>query len=444
MDISEPSEERVFLWYPFGVMPNKLILFLAAALVAAAFPIDAQQFVPKSIQFKGDPDHSTEEMLAASGLKKGAVLTYAQMNDVSKRLMDTGMFASLTFKFDGQDLIFQLTPSDQLLPIHLDNLPIAPGTDVDAKLHQQFPLYHGKISSDGDMMEQVRAAIEKILGDQGIKATILATQGADPKTRHVSSIHYTIASPPVQIQVSKIDGASSDLQEKLGGISKEAAKTPFDIDNSAPGIEHLFTVFYQDRGFAAVKVVASRAGNPIPGPDAIVVPFDVHIEEGRVYKIGTVHLPDNAPVTAAEVAKTLAAAPNGPVEGVRVRTLWTLIASRYRSKGYLDCKLTPTPHFDESSATVNYDLAVDPGPVYHLGFVKFDNVSDDVRVLLMRNWQLMPGEPFDEAYVGTFIPTVQKRDPQLRATLNNVKFSFDATADPQTHDVNVVIHLAKQ
>jgi len=74
----------------------------------------------KTIQFKGDPEYSDQELLAAAGLKKGAVLTSAEMNDHSKQLMDTGVFDTLTFKFDGQDLIFLLVPSTTMFPISLE------------------------------------------------------------------------------------------------------------------------------------------------------------------------------------------------------------------------------------------------------------------------------------------------------------------------------------
>jgi hypothetical protein len=92
---------------------------------------------------------------------------------------------------------------------------------------------------------------------------------------------------------------------------------------------------------------------------------------------------------------------------------------------------------------VNYTVEIQTGPVYHLGFVKFDNVSDQMRSLLMRYWQMMPGDPFDESYVASFIVKAQQADPVLARSLSGVKTTFDAKADPQTHDVNVVIHLAR-
>jgi outer membrane protein insertion porin family len=425
-------------------MPHKLTAALAAIFLSTAFAVEAQQFVPKSIQFLGDPGHSNEELLAASRLKKGGALNYAQMNAVSKELMGTGMFASLTFKFDGQDLIFQLTPAEPLLAVHFDNLPLTPGPDLDAKLHQQIPLYHGKVSTEGGTQEQVRIALEKMLEAQGIKSTVIATPGSDPKTHRVDAVHFSIASPPVLVDIKHIDGASPEFVEKLNAIARQVAQNPYDTDSSSPGIEQLFTVFYQDRGYAAVKVEAARTGEIVSDSAAITVPFAVKIIEGHLYKIGAVHLPEGAPVTQAEITKVLAATPNNPVDGVRVRTLWTLLAGRYRAKGFLDCKLTPTPHFDESTATVNYDVSIETGLIYHLGFVKFDNVSDELRTYLIRNWQMLPGEPFNETYVANFIVTAQQNDPVLRRSLAGIKTTFDAVADPQTRDVNVVIRLAKQ
>lgn len=423
-------------------MPKKLIA--ALLLLGASLPVLAQKFIPKTIQFKGDPEFSTDELLAASGLKKGETLSYADMNETSKRLMDTGMFASLTFKFDGQDLVFQFTPADPLLPVHLDNLPFASVADIDARLHQQFPLYHGKIPTEGGMLEQVRASLEAMLAAQGIKASVVAAPGADSKTRHANSMHFSLASPPVQVSVNRIDGASTEFADKLRAIADETGKLPYDVDHSSTDIEGAFTIFYQDRGFAAVKVHAERAGTAKVDAAAITVPFNVKIEEGRIYKVGTIHVPDNTPITQEEIAKTLAPGTSGPVMGVRVRSVWETIATRYHAKGYLDCKVTPRPHFDDANATVNYDVAVDPGPVYHLAFVKFENVSDELRALLIKNWQMLPGDPFNEVYVSSFLLTAQQNDPVLRRTLANVKASYHATADPQTHDVNVVLRLERR
>jgi outer membrane protein assembly factor BamA len=424
---------------------QRSMVVLAAALAALPLvrPVPAQKFQPKTIQFKGDPEYSDKEMMDAAGLKKGTVLDYAQMNEHSKRLLDTGLFATLAFKFDGQDLIFMLTPSTDLYPIRVENLPLVPGKDLDTKLHDQLSLYHGKVPADGGLAEDVRAVLEKMLASEGIAATVVAATAADPATHKVNSVVYSITAPPVLVGEVHLDGVSAQYLTTVQRIEKDAAKVPFDTENATANLARPIEQFYQDQGYAAVKVEVSQSGVPMSSSSSIQIPFSLKITEGRTYTVDSIHLPAGVPMTQADVDKTLAPRPGGPVQGVRVRSVWEHLAASYKAKGNLDCKITPHAEFNDAAGTVSYTVDVDPGPVYHLGFVKFDNVSDALRTMLIRYWQMMPGDVFDESYVASFIIKVQDQDPVLKRSLAGVKTTFDATADPQTHDVNVVIHLAK-
>jgi outer membrane protein assembly factor BamA len=425
-------------------MRQLVFLFFAALAVAVAVcPTSAQKFEPKSIQFQGAPEYSASELLAAAGLKKGMVLSYSDMQDYSKRLLGSGVFASVAFKFDGQDLIFLLSPSADLHPIHLENLPLTPGADLDAKLHTQLPLYHGKVPAEGALTDDVRAALEKLLAAEGITATVVATNTADPSTHELNGVAYSITAPPVQIAVAHVDGVSDAFQNKVHAVLDEASKNPFSTTDSESNIENVVEQFYGDQGYVAAKVQVSRAGDPSLQSGAIVVPFSIQVQEGRVYKVEAIHLPTGTPVTQAEIDNALDPSSGSLPQGVRVRSVWQLVATRYHSKGNLDCKVMPHPNFNDADATVSYTVDVDPGPVYHLAFVKFDNVTDEMRNLLIHNWEMMPGDVFDESYVASFISKVQQQDPVLRRSLAGVKVRFEVMANPETHDVNVVIRLER-
>jgi outer membrane protein assembly factor BamA len=201
-------------------------------------------------------------------------------------------------------------------------------------------------------------------------------------------------------------------------------------------------MFYADEGYAAAKAHVSRSGDPVATAEAIDVPFSATIEEGKLYKLGSIHLPPDAPLTQAEIDKAFGQHVN-IAKGQTLRATWFTIASKYKSKGYLDCAVIPHPEFDEASGSVNYTVEVNPGPVYHLAFVKFENVSDELRVRMMRIWQMLPGDPFDEGYASGFIARLYKEDPALQRTLAGVKVTYDVHADPQTHDVNCVIHFVR-
>ncbi|MGA2807840.1 MAG: POTRA domain-containing protein [Terracidiphilus sp.] len=418
------------------------VLLAAFLVLTVSLPLAAQKFLPKTIQFKGDPEYSDQELLAAAGLKKGVVLTSAEMNEHSKRLMDTGVFDTLTFKFDGVDLVFILVPSTTLYPIRLENLPLTPGKDLDAVLHDRFPLYHGKVPAEGGLLDEVRGALEEMLAAQGIKASVSATPAGSLGSRKLSAMSFAIASP-VRVGAIQLQGVSAAMQAKVKAVADRTVGTSFDTANSERNVEHAFESFYADEGYAAVKVHAVQAASPVATADAIDVPFTVTVEEGRLYKLGAIHLPPDSLVSQADLDKVAGVRADGPARGLILRSTWSMIASRYKSKGYLDCAVTPHPEFDEATGAVNYTVDINPGPIYHLAFVKFENVSDEMRSRLMRVWQMLPGDPFDESYVSSFVFRAQKEDPVLLRSLAGVKVSYESRADQQTHEVNCVIHFTR-
>jgi len=319
-----------------------------------------------------------------------------------------------------------------------------PGKDLDDKLHERFPLYHGKVPSEGGLLEDVRGALEEMLAAEGVKAAVTAVPFGTPGTKNVTAMNFSIASPPVRVGAIHLEGVSAGLQTRVKTVADQAAGTLFDTGNTEENLVHVFDLFYEDEGYAGVKIHATRSGDPSVGPDGIGIPFSVVIEEGQQYKLGAIHLPPDSLITQAEIDNNVARRNDPHVRGVTLRSFWNLIASRYKSKGYMDCTVNPHPQLDDASGTVNYTVDIDTGPVYHLAFVKFENVSDDLRKLLMRSWQMFPGDPFDASYVGNFLIAAQKTDPVLQRTLANVKPTFDVRADPQTHEVNVVIRLEKR
>lgn len=417
-------------------------LFAAFAVFVVLRPALSQKFLPKSVQFNGVPEYSNQELMSAAGLKTGVVLSYADMNDISKRLMDTGVFSALAFKFDGQDLIFTITPSPDLYPIQIDNLPLLPSADLNAKLHDQLPLFHGKVPEDGGLTEAVRAALEKMLTDRGLEATVVHTTLTNLGAKAPSAVTFSVSSPPVVMKVIQFDGVSVPHQDRIALLTSSPEGVSFDA-HSAENLQRLILQYYNDRGYAAAKANLAISGNPSMDSGHITVPFSLHVEEGRIYNVKSIQLPPDTPVTQTEIDKALAPSSDSPMIGVRVRSVWALVSLKYHSKGYLDCKITPHAMIDDADGTVSYTVDVVPGPVYQLGIVKFDNVSDDLRTLLIRNWQMMPGDPFDESYLDNFIVKAQMQDRVLQRALSGVKAKFEIRADPNTHIANVVIRLEK-
>jgi hypothetical protein len=92
---------------------------------------------------------------------------------------------------------------------------------------------------------------------------------------------------------------------------------------------------------------------------------------------------------------------------------------------------------------VSYNVEVDPGPAYHMGFVRFENVSGEAHQILMKLWRLPPGDPFDGAYVDSFLMKAEREDRLLRQELAGLLAKVEIDPDPASLDVNVIIRFEK-
>jgi outer membrane protein insertion porin family len=433
-------------------MKRKFFLLLTATLIlSASLPAGAQKFQPKTIQFKGDPEYSDQELLAAAGLKTGTVLNFAEIKEHSQKLLDSGLFEAASFSYDGVDLVFTLVPSTVLYPVRLENLPLTPGKELDAALHERLPLYHSKVPFDGGLTEQVRRALEEMLVAKGIKATVAATPFTDMKLLQVTAMKFTITAPPVRIGEVHLEGISPELQAKARLVADRATKASYDTENARGNIERTFVSFFSDEGYAAAKVHAAQSGAPIMGSEAIEVPFNVTVEQGRPYRLGSIQLPSGETLTMAEINKAAGAISykSGSLsetlsvkEGISLRTALSLITGQYKSKGYMDCVVTPHPQFDDAAGVVNYTLEVQPGPVYTMGRLIIENGADDLRAAMFAAWKMPAGAVFNEGAIRDYF-NGQGNTP-LGRTFASAICRFKLATDHEAHTVDVTLRLEKK
>jgi outer membrane protein assembly factor BamA len=428
---------------------NKPAVLIAASLLLCSLPSPAQKKVPPaqkkapapSIRFQGAPEYTQEELLAAAGLKPNARLSASEVKARAKQLNDTGFFAEVRFSNDSKGPLFTLTPSTQLFPIHLDNLPLKPGKELDLKLHALFPLYRGLLPANGSVLEGIRQTFEEMLASQGVKATVKAdlTSGLGPKK--IIAIDFTVTSPAVRIGPIQLSGVSAAMQARADGLVAGQTGNAFDTENSAIGLQHAFEDLYQDQGYAAVQVAVAEIEPLIVTDQAVDIPYKIAIREGGVYALGAIDYPGDALVSRAEVQKVLSKYPAG--SGRPLDLFLLAVRDAYHARGYLDCDLSSRPSFNEATHIVDYRLDVAPGPLYRMAAVEFDGAPNAMAVRLTRLWKMAPGDAFDESYVSGFTAFAQKKDKSLSKWMLTVIATYDVKADPAMHQVNCVFHFVK-
>jgi outer membrane protein assembly factor BamA len=431
---------------------RKLPLLLACLLALATLPAPAQDpaqaepqpsapvYTPRSIQFRGAPLYAQADLLAAADLKPGSEYTMAQMSAHGKQLMDTGLFSKLSYSFSGGLLVYTLTPSPDLIAIKNVNLPLPIGKELDTLLHTQIPLYHGKVPGEGGVCEQVRLALEKMLANKGIAATVQAAAiaGADgPKT---PLMNFSIATPAVSIGAITLNGAPATTLAPEAGLEVDRLTgTDFDRTASLDQITAAVTRLYNGKACVDAKITVKMLS---PNSDAtgIHVPFAVTVDAHKPYTLTGIRLAPGLLVTQAEFDKNANLHIGDPADAHHVQSNLAFIERRYHSRGRLAAKIHALPTLDRIKSTVRYRITVDPGPVYTMGKIKVEGVRPETSAAILSEWKLKPGAVFNEDAILQFYATTSDNQHPV-CTATNCRYNLALNDD---HTVDVTFRMATQ
>lgn len=416
-------------------------LILSGILLAAVVSSPAQKLQPKSIQFVGDPEYSNAELMKAAGLTLGDSLSAADINQAAQKLMDTGVLASLAYKFDGQTLTFQISPAP-LFPARLENLPLTPGPDLDAKLRAALPLYHGQIPAEGALLTGMCTALQQKLSATGISATVSATPFSDPTLHKITAMSFTVNSPSILIGDIQVQGAGS-LPEQARALLSQLVGSPYDREGSAQAIQTDLARIYRDEGYLAAAVHVDQVSNFAISPAAVRIPFRARVETGQMYKVTAIQLAHGLLVTQADFDKQANTHPGDPANAVHIRENWHFIERQYHNHGYMKAAINVTPTLDAAQNTVSYQVNVVPGPIYTMGTLTIQNVSDELRGQILSAWHMQPGTVFNEGAILGFFAT-HDVNPRLERVFATVNVKYVLNFHDDTHTVDVALRLERK
>ena len=424
-------------------MPRHLLGSIVLLLCASASFSAAQTYQPKTIQFKGDPEYSTAELLAASGLKKGASYTVAQMNEHTKLLMDSGVFQDISFTFNGQDLVYRIIPATVMFPPRLENLTLPQGKELDDKLRAHFPLYHGKIPTEGTLLDDIRKEFEEELKAKGIQATILAAPYTDMNAGKITAMGFTITTPEMRVGEIQLEGASAEMAAKARLAAARDIGSTYSDEGSANKLETSLTNFYGELGYLEASARAVPQSTLVSDAQGVHVPFAITVNEGAQYKLAGVQLAPGLLVNQADFDKQSGLHTGEVVSLKKLRDNWAFLTRQYHNKGFMTARIEPIATYDHAQGAVSYSVTAEPGPVYTMGTLKILNVSDDVRDAIIAAWKVPSGAVFNEGAVRGLTAT-HGVNPALERLFTAVNLFYAIRLHADTRTVDVDLSLEKK
>ncbi len=414
--------------------------FAALLCLGVSFLAHAQYSIAR-IVYQGGAPYTDAELNSVAGLRPGQLLAHDSLAQAAQHLLDTGLFDDAEVALSGQDkartveFVLKPTPLAKLLPASFENFVWFTPAELDAGLRSRVPLYRGVASDAGNFADSIQAALQQMLVGKGVTAG-LSHAVAEPTTQHPQRVvDFRIETPSVRVasldvtvvgQSPEPTAAARATLPRDPGLAYNEGRTGYTITDFLLGPA-------RRAGYIAAKIVSlqreftDRA--PMRG-----VSVTAQIDPGEPYKIASVNWAATPIYSAADFARDNALHPGDPAAANLLAQDEAKVTAAYRAQGYLDAYLDASPSLDSSAHTVAYSLHAIPGEPYHVHSVTEQGLAPDAQQDFDRGWRMKAGDVYNESYVANFL-----HNNTALQRLNGYSAGFQASADPQTHLVDLTI-----
>jgi outer membrane protein insertion porin family len=421
--------------------------FLAVATSRAQAPApNAAPTSPiASIKATGSKKFPSDQIVTASGLKAGDVVTAQQIQDATNRLAGLGIFSSVNFRYttaaSAINLEFQLTDAPTY-PIVFDNMPWFTSDEIGDAIRKKVGLFTGEAPDGGAMLDAMTDVVEDLLESKGVKGEVTHQPISAPVDDGMV-MQFHVDAPNLRVQSIQFGDPLAADSEKLKDRVSDLKGQPyslfavelFDIEQVRP--------IYAEKGFLRAKIGPPQA-HFVPDmydPKLSAVELSIPIAPGAVYSLNKVTLQDYRYVDSDTLRALLDVKPGDVADGMKLEAQWQKIESYYGQHGYLDMKLKAVPQFDDAAHQVSYVVNISEGSQYHMGEMVITGLSVEAEKRLRQAWQLEPGQVFDDGYYELHMKMLSKPSREIFGNLPVHYNEFGHFLRPNTasHTVDVLM-----
>ncbi len=362
-----------------------------------------------SIQVTGSARFHSDQIAAATGLHAGDNVMRDDLQAAANCLVALGLFASVNYTFSSVESgvrVDYVVADAPTLPVWYDDFPWFTDAELTAALEKSVGLFDGTAPAHGAILDQISAALEKLLAARGVTATVSHALATLPVTDQqvqlfrADSPDLIVASVEFSDPLAGSDrGIGERLSDLVGKPYSRASTELFVIEQVRP-VYLAHGNLRVEFGQPSARFATPAAGSP-PGGVIVLVP----VTPGPSYAWGGVTWTGNSTMSA-DVLNVLVPLKSGdPADGMKIAAAWLTVSDAYARLGFLDVDLKPVGQFDNFSNHVTYAVAVTEGTQYRMGNLVLTGLSMEGEQRIRAAWKIPPGALFDKSMYQEFLDT---------------------------------------
>ncbi len=410
-----------------------MLHFVLLALLAA--PAAPSRWPIETLAVEGNRNYTSAQVLAAAGLKKGQMAGKDEFEAARLRLIATGMFETVGYRFapspggQGYAASFQVVEAEPVYPVRFEDLGL-PAAELTQWLKSRDPLFSPNIPPSKPVLERYAREIETRVKEK-VAGSVVAT---GPEK---FAILFRPARPlPVVAQVAFTGNQVVPAKALLDAIGGVAIGVPYTEPHFRELLDSSIRPLYETRG--RVRVAFPRIAVE-PAKDVAGVVVTVAVEEGASYDLGKVSIEGASGFKREDLAKTGNFKTGDIANFEEVQHGLDRIRNLLRRNGYLEARTAVERKLDDAHKTVDLTVRIDEGPQFTFGSLEIVGLDLNGEAAIRRMWTPRPGKPFNADYPDHFLNRVKEDGvfDNLQKTRAAVK------VNEQEHTADVTLYFNK-
>ncbi len=398
----------------------------------------ADRWPIETLTVEGNRNYTKEQILAVAGLKVGQLAGKAEFEAARDRLVATGMFETVGYKFapsgsqSGYAASFQVVEAAPAYPIRFERLGV-PDKDLIAWLRGKDPLFAPRLAATKQVLQRYTGWVQEFVTAHGGKEKVIA------KVLPVTGEQFEIVfrperSEPAVAEVSFVGNTVVPSSALQNAISDLAIGTPYTEEHFRQYLDNAVRPIYDARGRIRVSFPKISVGKAADVEGLVV---KVTVDEGASYDLGAVRIEGAAGFRPENLLKAAKFKTGDLANFDEIGKGVDQIKKVLRHQGFMRNDIHIVRHIDDSKKTVDLVLQVIEGPQFLFGTLNIEGLDLNGEAAVRKMWNLKEGKPFNADYPDNFLGIV--RSEGMFDNLGETR--SEAKVNEQAHTVDVTLYF---
>jgi outer membrane protein insertion porin family len=404
-------------------------------------PAQPRQFPIESLRVEGNRNYTAAQILAVAGLKVGQLAGKSDFEAAHDRLVATGMFETVGYKFSpgdqhGYAASFQVVEAQPAYPIRFDDLG-ATDKDLTDFLRSKDPLFALRLAATKTVLERYRQWIQEYVTAHNSKDTVIAKvvpAGAPSPPGEFVILFRPARSDPAVAEVAFEGNQVISTSALQNAIAEVAVGLPYKEEAFRQCLDSSIRPLYDARG--RVRVVFTKL-TVAKATDVQGLAVKVTLEEGGTYDLGSVRIEGAPHFEPARLLKTGKFKTGDLADFDEIGKGVDRIKKVLAHEGYMRNDVQIARKIDDAKKTVSLTLHIEEGPQFLFGKLRIEGLDLNGEAAIRKMWTHQEGTPYNPDYPDYFLKHVHEEG--LFDNLGETR--AETKIDDKTHIVNVTLNF---